>query len=157
MARLFAIMPISGIRQTNPKFKWFTAYALFSLCYILIVYMLAFLQSRQTLNGKVNTSNSGKFNIFVQQHYDQQMKTKNILHFNSQGGIIFFISVILSFHLFFIMARKWNKLILNWREKEEIFLHAPYKRNGWLLRWKIRAISAVFLGLAFGKTFFSLD
>lgn len=65
VAQILAIMPVSGLRQKKPRFKWFTLTVIFSLWYIIIVYILAFLQGRQTFNGKVNTSSSGNFNSIL--------------------------------------------------------------------------------------------
>lgn len=149
MAQVFAIMPVNGLRDNNPRFKWFTLSVIYSLCYIVIVYILAYLTGRQIFNGKVNTSNSGNF------HSIKTTQANKIELMFIQGGIIFFISIILSFHLFFMMARKWNKLIFYWREKEEIFLHPPYKRHGWHLKWKIRSTAAFFFCLAICNFFLS--
>lgn len=64
-------------------------------------------------------------------------------------GLVFFTYTTICAIVLLFVAMQWPRLMIVWAEKEERFLHSPYKAYGSKLSVKVRVAAAIVIFLAF--------
>lgn len=75
---------------------------------------------------------------------------------NFAEGLMFFIMAVVRGFIFFQLARNWKKIMAMWHKSEKVFLHEPYRVEGWSLTRKIRVVFIFMAFFAFRNFIFIL-
>ncbi|KAM7357513.1 gustatory receptor 64b [Cochliomyia hominivorax] len=104
ISQIFALMPVKNIYHHNHskmKYLWFSL----PTCYAVVIMVL----------------NVSEFCLVLKYIF------KNGLSFHISGTISLFLVCLLEHVFFWRLAIKWPKLILRWRQVEQLFVKAPYQ------------------------------
>lgn len=67
------------------------------------------------------------------------------------AGVIVLMFSLASCGLFFLLARRWRRLIEHWNRTDAIFLRQPYRIGRFRLSTKVRWVAGVWLVLSLRK------
>ena len=127
VARIFGLMPVSGVESSEIKrikFHWKSVKSIYSLIFIVCGTVELICLIRFVLN--------------------------NGLTLGHASNLSFYVASMLGTCCFFRFAMNWKRLMKLWYESEKVFLKAPYVVQGWSLKCKLRVWAAVLGFVALG-------
>lgn len=127
--QLFGMLPVINISSKNEhqlKFSWRSFRTIYASLFLILGSIEGCLASRRILVIGFSVA------------YAELM--------------LFFIISMVRAAFLFQLAMKWQTIMKYWRAHEEVFLHPPYKINGWSLKKKLTTIFVVMIIGVFGDT-----
>ncbi|EDW39443.1 GL16976 [Drosophila persimilis] len=128
LAQCFAVMPLTGIREPNPRRVRFTYKSLpmvVTLTFIAAALMMELAMLKHLLQIGINAKN------FV--------------------GLVFFGCVLIACVVFIRLARRWPPLIRYWTRTELVFTRAPYEMPKRNLYRRVQLAGMMIIGLSLGE------
>lgn len=122
-------MPCENVLQKDEKkleFRWKSPRTIYSLVFL-------FFTSIECSVGIRRLIRLGLYNI----HYAETF--------------LFFITAMTKFLMMLQLGRNWKKIMVKWRDFENVFLQYPYTYKGVRLKTRVRFIAAFFIIFMFGK------
>ncbi|XP_033241095.1 gustatory receptor for sugar taste 64a isoform X2 [Drosophila pseudoobscura] len=127
LAQCFAVMPLTGIREPNPRRVRFTYKSLpmvVTLTFIAAALMMELAMLKHLLQIGINAKNF---------------------------GLVFFGCVLLACVVFIRLARRWPPLIRYWTRTELVFTRAPYEMPKRNLYRRVQLAGMMIIGLSLGE------
>ncbi|XP_055640253.1 gustatory receptor for sugar taste 64a-like [Toxorhynchites rutilus septentrionalis] len=125
VAQLFTLFPVEGVFAREAErinFHWVSWRTLVSLLFLVLGALVIIAQ----------------LNHVVCSHATPSRITEALYYILNFSGAV----------CFFVIAMRWQTVILNWRMYEEVFLYVPYKQLGRSLKFKVRFVGFIVLLLA---------
>ncbi|XP_017070741.1 gustatory receptor for sugar taste 64a [Drosophila eugracilis] len=128
LAQCFAIMPLVGIRESNPR------RVRFSYKSLPMVVTLVFMAATSIL-----------FLSTLSHLLQIGITAKNFV------GLVFFGCVLTGYVVFIRLAKKWPVLIRYWTRTEMVFTKPPYEIPKWNLSRRVQLAALAIIGLSMGE------